>query len=261
MKRSAYDKLIQTNQLLKRQCTEYLEKYKNTHYDWEFKDNAFIEENETVHAYLLDGILYDNRGKPVPLINLDIPYIPKDVWYVIMTHLDGKTIYDMEYLCVRMAKCAARIWKERGLKILDTYGPVFSSILKDYEWNFRDFFHACVDGVWWDGWLPFETLFSLPPGHAMKYIGNCGPQIAVPAHSVKMTYGVIETAAIGEYVGFLKKKNQHSVVFYWGVSSAKAGINIKSGNRVNQTMGDILKNGKIKSPIRHWSQYKELINL
>lgn len=85
MKRVDFEKYLETNSSLKKQCVLYFDRFKEAHVEWTFdkRDNSFSEGN-LVHAYVLDGIIYDEEHKAIDLTNLDIPRISHDVWYVAL---------------------------------------------------------------------------------------------------------------------------------------------------------------------------------
>lgn len=172
-----------------------------------------------------------------------------------MRFLDGNLILHLEDMCPQTAKAAARTWKDRGRKLSREYGPVFVKILKSEKMTFQDFFHLCATWVWSQKWLPFQVLFSLPPGHAKEYIGFGGPCNATYHDEVKQTYGVIRTQS-DMYAGYFKKKSQRNVTFYWDSYLSKKGHNITSSYG-NSFMESFLKDKDvpIKSTISKWNIY------
>ena len=256
MKRAEFDNFIKNKKNLKRQCVRYFEKLKNTKDSWKFEPeiNAFTE-NGLIQAYKYDGIIYDSEHKPYDLITLDIPFISKDVWYLIMSHLTNHKVYEMEKICVRMAKAAAIIWKNRGRDISLEYGPVFNTILRRRHMNYQDFFHLCAKGIFCDQWIPFDVLFRIPPGHAVEYIGKGG--ICYALSKYKQTYGVIRTSD-NQYTGYVKRQRKNTLNFYWGTFFGKLIQDVHQPKFVS-IMRHIIMSQKIESPVKEWDIFIQLI--
>lgn len=149
------------------------DKFKNKHEgEWEYnkKLDAFIDEYDEVVAYRYDGILYyvqfDNKQHvPVNLNDIDTPSIPKDVWYLILSRMSYiPHIIPFLDCCVASAKSASLVIRERGDKLLETYGPIFKQLLNMREMSYLDFFEWCDNGGITEEWLPFDVLFRLPIG-------------------------------------------------------------------------------------------------
>lgn len=249
MKRVLHEELLLEDSTLKKQCVAYFTKFKDIHGDWTYDEqkDAFVH-NDQIQAYRLNGILYDEKRKPFDLTTLDIPHIGRDIWYLILCHLQSGDLIYIEYTCVRIAKVIAQIWKERGAVIAKRFGPVFYQILKFEGMTIREFYYFCTTSLWCELWLPFEILFSLPPGHAKKYIGKGGPCECAPAAT--KTFGVMETID-GKYAGFLKYKRQRTFRLYWNRAICVDGVNITAGF-ISRTMEAILNDKPIVSGISHW---------
>ena len=131
MKRKEFQTFIENKNNLKKLCSEHFEKFKDKHKgEWEYnkKLDAFIDEYDEVVAYRYDGILYyvefnNKKHVPVNLKDIDTPSIPKDVWYLILSRISYiPHIIPFLDCCVASAKSASLVIRERGDKLLDTYG-------------------------------------------------------------------------------------------------------------------------------------------
>lgn len=216
MKRGSHDLLVEEETNRKRLYLEnaqrFIEEYKGE-LKFEPKNQIFVDKNDLIQAYVLNGVLYNHNQQPFDLKVLDMPKnICIDVWYVIMKYLDGGTILRMENLCRNMRKAALRIWNEKGKRITELYGPIFNTILTRRKMDYPKFFRLCGTNRWSDTWLPFATLFVLPAGRALEYVGKGGPCSIFKKY--KQTYGVILTN--NGHAGFVKQVRVNTIKFYWG---------------------------------------------
>lgn len=179
MKRAVFEELTKKNNIHKRLCFSYFEKFKDAHaHEWSYEKDidAFVDkETDDVMAFRKDGLLYYScpygdcdelecrHTERVDVACLDTPELTKDVWSIILPFVSSMELLDVQWVCVLFAKLTSVIFKRRGQFFLQNYGTVFKQILHKQRMSFYDFFDMCESGCWREDWLPFETLFRLPP--------------------------------------------------------------------------------------------------
>eukprot|EP00697_Spironema_sp_BW2_P011716 gnl/Spiro4/27530_TR13689_c0_g3_i1.p1 gnl/Spiro4/27530_TR13689_c0_g3~~gnl/Spiro4/27530_TR13689_c0_g3_i1.p1 ORF type:complete len:271 (-),score=-31.20 gnl/Spiro4/27530_TR13689_c0_g3_i1:62-874(-) len=264
MKRAAFNELVEKNEEHKRRLVTHLPKFINTHeHEWTFDaDSAFTDKRTgLVRAYLLNGILYyGDTMRMVDLSVLDTPPLSRDVWLLVMRRLSNNDVLTMEDVCTLTERVADQIWNERGRAITEMYGPVFDQILAKQEMTYSDFFHSLMDTTWRAEWLPFETMFRLPPGCAEMpcdvidepemFLKTTGERVVI-----RELYGVLWDKVNRVHAGYALPQKSRNVTFYWGHMNAKAAVSIKS-NRGNALIGALMR-GNFESPISSWRMYKK----
>lgn len=260
MKRTHLQEIIRQDNDLKRQCSEYLERYKEEHKErllYVPDVQAFVDKKTNlIQAYILNDKLFDSYGSLVNLKALDMPKnICSDVWYMIMRFVNGYTLLSMEKVCKDMREAAVWTWNYRGRQIAKVYGPVFDTILQRRKLTYVSFFHMCQTLRWHDTWIPFEVLFRLPVGAAKEYLGKGGPCELIKNR--KQTYGVILTTQ-GHYVGFVKRIKKNTITFFWNTTFATADVDVKNKSRNQLSMNLVLLSCSFPIPslASHWTEFQ-----